>query len=320
MSYEEKTEALTSPSLTNSRLVKVAGLGMAGLLALSACATVGEDDTEEQDQDGANAGEEPADAPEEAPGAEDQVPALEDIEDDIFDAMLNAENVTMTGEGDALDEDFGDFTDGDDEDDEDFDPQDAVFTLAGNIDGSVSQMQFSFGGQEMEFLQTEDQIFLTGETTVFFLEQEMPQDFLSEIDMDAVESELSGTWVDMTDDMGGIEDDFRLDTILSDMREEFQDPDDDSLFPWTSSDYPEGTAEERDGQEVWVYEQDGHEVVVAADQEDPYVLTVDGEDEDGNPVLITFSDWNETDIPETPEGDEVLTPADFESILLDNMA
>ena len=193
--------------------------------------------------------------------------------------------------------------------------------MAGSVDGSVSHVQFNIGGPEMEILQTESEIFLTGETTAFFLEQEMPEDLLSDIDMDGVASDLSGTWVDMTEDMGGPDDDFRLDEILSGMQEGFQDADEDSIFPWSGTDYPEGAAEERDGQEVWVYaEEDGDgELVVLADEENPYVLTVDGEDEDGNPVLVTFSDWNETEVEEEPEG-EILTPEDLEEVLIDNMA
>lgn len=304
-----------------SRLVKVAGVGMAGLLALSACASVegsGDADDDSQDQTEAT-GEETAEDEDLPDEEETAAPALEEIHEDIFASMQDAENVTMVTEGNAVDADLDDFAEefGDDEDDVDL--EHISVTVSGAVDGSATEAQFDVAGQNMTLLQNDEGFFMDGQATAFFLEQGAPEEFRDAIDMEGVYEDLADSWVDMSGGINESDWDFAIDEILSNMEEEFQDADDDSIFPWSDDEFPEGEAEERDGEDVWVYagEEEG-EMVLAADEDDPRILAVDGENEDGEPVMVTFRDWDEAEYEEGLPDGEVITEADFEEILLDN--
>ena len=59
-------------------------------------------------------------------------------------------------------------------------------------------------------------------------------------------------------------------------------------------------------------------MVITADEDAPRILTVDGEDEDGNPIMVTFRDWDQAQYEEgQPDGD-VITESDFEDILIEH--
>lgn len=322
MSYEEKTDELTAPSLTNVRLVKVAGIGMAALLALSACADIGgdeEDDAGEaaQDQAAQDQAEENGEDPgiEEEPSDEDaadEVPDLEDIEQDIFDASEAQDNVTMTGRGNIWDDEFDDLTEEEDEDAE------QSFTIAGDTAGENTHVDMTVGSFSMEAVIAGEEIYLSGETLSTVLQAEL--DGAVEVDWDALDSEVAGSWVDMTGQMPpGDFEDITLDSFFQELRDGWEEgtQESDGLFSgWNT--FPDGEAEERNGQEVWVYAEGDHELVVNADPEEPYLISATTVDDDGGPMEMTFEDWNETEV-EVPEGDSLISETELEEILMEHV-
>lgn len=329
---DQITEMLTTESPAprhqmHSRLVKVAGVSMAGLLALSACASVeggGEADDDSQDQTEAT-GEETAEdegVPEEEEAPEEaEVPDFEDIADDVFDAMEAQDNVTIVGEGAIWEDEVDDLTEDGDADAE------QSFTVRGDIGGEDSEVDMLMGGESMNIISVDGQVFVPSTLVSLALHAEAEaygeEDL---VDWDALNSDLEGTWMDgstvyltggfTADDM----EEMSVSTILEEFREGFEDEtdeDDDEDGLGSFGEAPEGELDERDGQEVWVYSEDDTEVVVAADEEEPLLLTVESVDQDGNDVLLTFDDWNETEV-EAPEDGNVLDDTDFEDLLLEH--
>lgn len=303
-------------SLLRPRLLKVAGVGMAGMLALSACADVGGDgDADEDAQTGEN-GDEATDGE-----AEDEVPVFEDIADDIFDAMEAQDNVTIVGEGAIWEDEVDDLTEDGDADAE------QSFTVRGDIGGEDSEVDMLMGGESMNIISVDGQVFVP--STLVSLSLHAEAEAYGEedlVDWDALNSDLEGTWMDgstmyltggfTADDM----EEMSVSTILEEFREGFEDEtdeDDDEDGLGSFGEAPEGELDERDGQEVWVYSEDDTEVVVAADEEEPLLLTVESVDEDGNDVLLTFDDWNETEV-EAPEDGDVLDETDFEDLVFEH--
>lgn len=322
---DQITEMLTAESPAprhqmHSRLAKVAGVSMAGLLALSACASVeggGEADDDSQDQTEAT-GEETAEdegVPEEEEAPEEaEVPDFEDIADDVFDAMEAQDNVTLVGRGAIWDEEFEDLTD------EDIEDVEQSFTAIGSLDGESTHMEMEYGDQVMGILVTEGDAYMSGHFVADIVHSEAV-DYGEEdmVDWEALRADLEGTWVDMTSELGaGDAEEFSMGFLLEEMRESYEEgaSGDDDLFGDISR-APEGEADERDGEEVWVYAEDDTEIIVRADEDEPLLLSVNTVDEDGNDVEMAFQDWNESEV-EAPDSGDILSQSDFEEVLLEH--
>lgn len=307
------TEGPAARGLLRPRLMKAAGVGMAGLLALSACASVeGGDDADDDSQDQTEAAGEEA-SEEEAP-EEAEVPEFEDLAEDMFDAMEAQDNVTVVGSGAIWDDEFEDLTD------EDIEDVEQRFTVRGAMDGETSHMEMEYGSETMSILVAEGEAFMSGEFVADIFRSEA-EEYGEEdlVDWDALNADLEGTWVDMTGGMGaGDAEEFSVGFLLEEMREGYEEgtSDSDDIFG-DMGNAPEGEADERDGEDVWVYAEDDTEVVVRADEEEPLLLAVTAPDEDGNDAEMTFEDWNESEV-EAPDTSDVLSESDFEEIMIEH--
>lgn len=313
---DQSTEAMTAeesaaPRIAEHRLMKVAGLGMAGLLALSACATVDSDDSAEDDQ-----GQAAADDAETAPAEEeeDEVPLLDEVVEDSFAAMDEAESVTLTGEGqgDILGDDFEDIEDDLDVDDDDQDADEELdslsMTVTGTVDGESTLLDMELDDVAIEMLQVGGTAYMSGESAIAALEAEGED---ADFDMDGLADEISGRWIDT----GQADQEMTIRGFLDSMQESYEEgdgeiPDDVDL---------EGELAEYDGQEAWHYSNEDTDIYFAADPEAPYLLAIEGEDETDGPFMITLTDWNEAEVPEEPEGDDLITESEFEEILIDHV-
>lgn len=326
----QTTEAMTAeetPALRTEghRLMKVAGIGMAGLLALSACANVGGDDDAEDTEDGQEQAAEDQDADQDGEDAdadpaeeeEDEIPLLGEIVEDSFAAMDEAESVTLTGDGqgDILGDDFDDIEDDldvdDDEDDDDADEElDSLsMVVTGTVDGESTVLEMELDGMTIEMLQVGGTAYMSGEAAVTALEAEGAA---AEFDLDGIADEVAGRWIDT----GQADEDITIRGFLDSMQESYEEgggeiPDDADT---------EGELTEYDGQEAWHYTNGETDIYFAADPEAPYLLAVEGEDETDGPFEIALTDWNEAEVPEEPQGDELISESEFEEILMDHVA
>ena len=74
--------------------------------------------------------------------AADQAPAFGEIRQDAFEAMLDADSVTISGEVEAGDADLDELFDGIEED------TTGELQISGAADGTASQMSFTAGGSD----------------------------------------------------------------------------------------------------------------------------------------------------------------------------
>ncbi|GAA1825305.1 hypothetical protein [Nesterenkonia flava] len=329
------TETLSAKT-THPLWLKATGLGAAALLALTACADDngdgnGTDDTdadvtqdETPDEVSGDATEDtdaPADEQTEEP-ASDEAPALSEIEDRIGELANEAESVTVTAEismvGGAANDDLDDEDDTDNDTDADevedagdaedeleqqLDGEQMSMVMRGSPDGSLAEVDVSMDGMDLNALVIDQQMYISGESMADTFEQQLTEQDLEQIDFEGFRSEVEGSWLDLGEDenLGGFED--MLDEL-------------DNEESWSEDFNDEGTVDERDGQEVWVYEgNNGEELVIVADEENPYIHSLTGEAEDGYFEMV-FSDWDETDLPEAPADEDVLTEDEFNELLM----
>lgn len=251
-------------------------------------------------------------------------PALSDIDNAMWDAMESADSLTIEG-------DMGEIGEG--EDFEEFLGDSGTLSVSGALDGSYTVIS---GDGEPLMMMIGDEAFVDGAITASLAAAPMGD----AIDMDQLESELEGKWLDLSSEMGS-DDDIDLGEMIADGRESWEegegdsdddsdsddadsdesngdsaspDGDDDNPFDSSSLD-EEGTEEERDGESVWVYSDDeGNEIALRADEDAPYAVEVTN---DG--TTARFTDWNEVEEPERPADEDVLDQQDLESLLMDLM-
>lgn len=229
----------------------------------------------------------------------EDVPALSEIEETMWDSMESSESVTIIAAPEDLDADEL----------EQMGLQFNNATFYGNLDGSASA--FAFGEDEA-----------TDAVVVFGDEGYMSVDFMFSLFsgmmagqapdeeqelIDGVASELEGYWIDQSEEYDPENDPFSVEAVLSEARDSWFD----DTGEITSEAYgEEGELDERDGEPVWIYSDGDSELVVEANPDAPRILeATEGEDS------VTFSDWDSTEAPERPAGDEIIDEEDFDQLL-----
>ncbi|WP_150462084.1 hypothetical protein [Nesterenkonia ebinurensis] len=299
-------------TITPTALTKATGLSLATLLALTAC---GGDDGEEApppeevgDDNGAEESngddeedtepESPEDDEEEPPEASGEAPAFEDIYDDMMASMRSHENVTMHGEGSGMGmaQELGPgFEDVEDE---------ATFTLEGAIGAQQTLWTIEFGDNTMQMLIMEDTGYISGDFFTRVLEIEAENQGMN-FDASGYDADYGDSWIESND---FVDPEMHIDSFLDELDVDM------SFGPQA----PEGELGEHEGQEVWIYTEDEVEVAVLADESDPVLVYLIGE-ERGEYFEMHFTDWSSTDVPEEPEGD-VISEEEMENILVDYLS
>lgn len=261
------------------RTALVASACTVSLLAGTACAEdePADDLTAEdagQQEDGTGSGEG------EAQG-EDSVPTFGEIHEEMWDAMLEAETVSLQGRVEAdeanLDEIF----------DELDDDAEGTLHITGATDGSNSEMEFSAGDDYSFTLRSVDgSDYVRGEDFAELLISSLDDDVVEAAGEDTIRGIVEDRWVDLTAEGGAVP---SVAELIEDMRD---DIDSDDIAEIT------GELEERDGHEVYVYtDEDGEDEIVVAAEGAPYLLEL----RLGDDYQFTFSEWNEAETPEAPE-------------------
>ncbi len=283
MTNANTPEAVTAAP-ARPALLRSAGLAAAGLLLLTAC----DNPFDAAGGDPAPATQEPGEGTEAGTGAEDdqevpeEAPTFGEIQEEMWDAMLAADSVTIEGEVEAAEADLDELFEGIDED--------AVgdIRITGTLDGSDSEMSYSAGeGNTFTQRTVEGTEYFRGEDFGALLLDELDEDVAELIDEDFLNSVMEDQWVEFS--AGGSGAAYSAEDVFLDWRDDLAGEDLDGLA---------GEVEEREGDYVYVYTVDGdedREYVVAA-QGEPYLL--EWEDEDSRYV---FSEWNEAGDPEEPE-------------------
>lgn len=314
----------------NRRFSQATGLVSVGMLTMTACVGIDDQEAPEEEQDDVDQDEAEDDTDAAGQDADQdaeedalaEAPALEDIEDDVWEASLDQESVSlriaqdqMVGGSEEL-EDIDDIDDIDD-DDEDDDPlqdeediedsaeDDGEIELrySGEMTGEGSAMDFTLGdvdGMEFqgEYLTFGETIYQSTEGFITDLLVGAPED-VEVPDPDDIEDAFELNWVDHSD----------FQTTLNHTAEQYLEEIRDNLDLLLGEDEladldaeaSEGTHE---GEDVWIYETDEVEIIVLADEEEPLLLHVDV-DYDGIESSIEFSEWNESEEPEEPDSDDV---------------
>lgn len=269
--------------MMNAKTLRPAGLAAAGLLLLTAC----DNPFDATGGDPAPAAEEPGEGTEAGTGggqaeAPTEAPSFGEIQDEMWEAMLAADSVTIEGEVEAAEADLDELFEGIDED--------AVgdIRISGSLDGDDAEMSYSAGeGNTFTQRTVEGAEYFRGEDFGTLLLAELDDEVADAVDQDFLNGVMEDQWVEFpAEDGGGA---YSAQDIFAEWQSDLEGEDLDGLT---------GEVEERDGEHVFVYtveEDDEREYVVAA-QGEPYLLA--WQDEDSRYV---FSEWNEAGEPEEPE-------------------
>lgn len=238
----------------------LAGSGLAAVVLLTSCAS-------NPFEDG-------------AAEAEPEVPSFGEIQDRMWDAMLTADTVSIEGEIEASEADVDQMFQEIDETDT------GDLLIIGAVDGSDSEMTFTAGDVSFTQRAIDGAEYFRGEDFASLLMSELDDEIAALIEEDFLVSVVAEQWVQFNTD--GAEAVFSAEDFISTWRRELDDTEIAAL---------EGTAETRDGTEVYVYSaaEGSTEFVVAATGA-PYLLEM--RDEESS---YRFSAWNEAQRPEAPE-------------------
>lgn len=297
-------------TITPSSVAKATGLSLAALLALAACGS-GEGEpappaedlgaASETDENGAQEGDEdqdpePAeedDQAEDEPEASGEVPALEDIYEDMMAAMRSQDSVTMQGVGSGLGmaEELGPgFEDAEDE---------TTFTLEGAIGAQHTLWTLDLGAHSIEMLILEDTGYISGDFFSHILEAQAETMGMG-FDASGYNADYGDAWIE-SDDF--VDPGMHIDSFLDEIDL------DTTIGPLA----PEGELSEYEGQEVWIYAEDGVEIAVLADESDPMLVYLIGE-ELGEHFEMHFSGWSSTEVPDEPTG-QVIPESEMDQII-----
>lgn len=232
----------------------------------------------------------------------EDVPEFSEIEENIITSMESAESVSITmsagiGGGVPVDMPFAG-------------PDGEMMTFEGAIDGS--SMALSIGASEEPMMIVLDEEVLMNLNFIFtMMEQEIGIQFTDNEDaMFGVPEDLRNSWIDLSEEMAGEQEEMNLSVFFEEMRSAWED----SSADGEASGPTGGVYEERDGEDVWVYksadENEDVEIVVEADRDQPRILSITADD-----GVMTFSNWDDVDLPERPDEDQIRTEQEMERML-----
>lgn len=260
-----------------------------------------EDDDEDDDEDGAGTGDGEEGSGEDLTSdlAEGEAPELAEIEDHLWETMLAAESVTISGTsplGDSqLDDYFSEVLDDVDEDTL------AELSVAGQMDGGASESRIRIGEDlDLTVITVEDRTYLKGEDFAHITALSSSHENAAFVDQDVIDEVLAGRWIDL----GAAEEMASLspESLLEQWR--------DTLF----EDVEEitGETDRRDDQEVWVYTSpDGAATYVVSAEDEPHLLSVEDRE-----TSLSLTDWDETEPVDAPE--DTLTMDEVTQALIDS--
>ncbi|WP_261624379.1 hypothetical protein [Nesterenkonia marinintestina] len=272
--------------------------------------TAADDAAEEADDDGESGGDDADDAEGAVDGseasedltaglAEGEAPELAEIEDHLWETMLEAESVTISGTsplGDSqLDDYFAEVVEDVDED------TPAELSVAGTLDGSASESHIRIGEDlDLTVITVGGRTYLKGEDFAHITALSSSHENAEFVDQSVIDEVLAGRWIDL----GSAEEMASLSpqSLLEQWRDTlFEDVEDIT-----------GEAEQQDGEEVWVYTSaDGGTTYVVSADDEPHLVGVD----DGD-TSLTLTDWDETEPVEAPE--DSLTMDEVTQALIDS--
>lgn len=206
-------------------------------------------------------------------------PVFGEIREEVFAAMLAADSVTITGEVEAGEAELDELFAGLD------DETTGELAISGALDGTDSEMSFSAGGSSFTQRAMEGQEYFRGEDFATLLVSELDEEVAELVDEEFVEEVIADSWVMFDDAEGAV---FSAEEFIATWQSELTGDDVDSMA---------AEAQDREGQQVWVYSADGgdSQYIVAAEG-DPYLLEIRDEESQ-----YTFTQWNDSASPEVPE-------------------
>lgn len=289
--------------------LRLIGLFGVALLALTGCgdsdsdADPEPDETPTQESPEGTAGTEPdssAEDPDADPDADAaDPPAMDELEDDLWDAIIEQDSVSMRVEQpEPVDDESAPETPAEGEEEQD----QLVFDYSGHIHGEGSQLTYSVQGLQDTVLVFDDTGYQTVDGVVSDFESQVPPGQEAPFDPEDFRAELEseGSWVEIDLDQAELQlttADY-VENVQGNMEEILGTPSLDSLDLNVE-------AQTQDGTEVWVYSDDQYEITTTADVEDPLLMSIEITD---SPFASTihFSDWNESESPESPPEEEIV--------------
>lgn len=231
--------------------VSLAVAATAALITLSACDNVVTQDTVEK------------------------VPAFSEVEDAMWNAMLDADTVRVTVQAEEIADNIPEF----------FGIEANQLSWSTAVDGS--RVSLHYGDNEDAVLYFGQTVYMKGDVAFA-----MYEDAFDEADISLLAEDLADLWV-LMDSFEGNSAEYSIIEAVERMQED---------LARTVAD--EGSLDELDADDVWMYpaeDADGW-IKVAADRETPYLL--ESHSQDGT---MTYSQWNAAEVPAEPAREQVVT-------------
>ncbi|WP_156837272.1 hypothetical protein [Nesterenkonia alba] len=284
--------------------MKVTGLGMAAMLALAACGgddngdeDTGEEDApplDEADDTDDDAEDTDADLDEDTDTDTPEAGEFSELLDEAFANMQDAETVTLEIEGDALSQ-YGET------EDLDVDAEDQRYVIWGEIDGLVQEDNTVGDREFITYHRDDGEMLVQGTSALVHFEDEFTED-----ELDELEAELEDVWVEQTHPMSdGPLLAFMIDNIHNE------------ISALAAGVEDEAEVEEEEGQ-VRFYHPVTEEEFIFVEHDGDWYLDELAVLETGDETLtqMSFTDWNDTDVPDL-DGEEgtILTEEEFQELL-----
>lgn len=221
----------------------------------------------------------PFDASDQHPAAEPEPnPTYAEIQEELFATMLAADSVSVTAEVAAGEAGLDQIFDEIDEDDI------GQLEISGALDGMSSQMSFSAGDGSFTQITVDGSDYFSGPDFASLLVSELDEDVADAVDEELITEIIGDQWVEFPGEATGI---YSAEELFETWQQQYTS---ESLGEMT------GELQQRDGEQVWVFEADGGETefVLAVDDE-PYLLRLA---EAG--AEYELSEWGSSDAPDEP--------------------
>lgn len=210
-------------------------------------------------------------------------PALSDIDDLMWDTMEAQKSVTIIMDSDGSG------------------------STSTQIYGDIAGDALALGQPDRDMMRIfgEDARYISGD---LLLTMPGKAPGITAAELEAMSEDFTDIWIDYQGENVGQGDQYRLAELLDQIQDGWSDEEGDS--PMARDEISDqGTYEVRDDVDVWVYpgSEDGKELVIEADHDAPRLRTIT----DGASAM-SFSDWGTTELPQRPEGSQVITEEEFD--------